>query len=104
MAFGMSLHGSAPLRGTGARAEVLVATVFKVVLMPLVGWAVARYGFHITGHTLFVTTVLSALPAAQNVYNFAARYERGEIVARDAVLLTTICAVPSIFVIAALLT
>jgi malonate transporter and related proteins len=104
MAFGMSLHGSAPLKAVGARAEVIVATLFKVVLMPLVGWAIAHFGFGVSGHSLFVTVVLCALPAAQNVYNFAARYERGEIVARDAVLLTTILAVPAIFVIAVLLT
>jgi predicted permease len=104
MAFGMSLHGSAPLKATGARAEVIVSTLFKVILMPAVGWAIARFGFQVTGHQLFVTVVLCALPAAQNVYNFAARYERGEIVARDAVLLTTIFSVPAIFVIALLLT
>jgi hypothetical protein len=104
MAFGMSLHGATPLRATGARAEVLVATAFKVMLMPLVGWAIARFGFGITGHELFVTTVLCALPAAQNVYNFAARYERGEIIARDAVLLSTILSVPVIFLVAVLLT
>ncbi|GAA4191954.1 AEC family transporter [Gryllotalpicola kribbensis] len=104
MAFGMSLHGSPPLKAVGARAEVIVATVFKVVLMPLIGWALARYGFHVTGHQLFVTVVLCALPAAQNVYNFAARYERGEIVARDAVLLSTILSVPAVFVVALLLT
>ena len=104
MAFGMSLHGSAPLRASGARAEVIVSSALKVILMPLAGWAIARFGFHLTGHQLFVTAVLSGLPAAQNVYNFAARYERGEIVARDAVLLTTIFSVPAIFVIALLLT
>lgn len=104
MAFGMSLHGSGPLRVAGARAEVIVATAFKVILMPAIGWAVARFGFHVTGHALFVAVVLCALPAAQNVYNFAARYERGEIVARDAVLLTTIFSVPAVFVVALLLT
>ena len=104
MAFGMSLHGAAPLRAAGARAEVLTATALKVAFMPLVGWVLGRFAFGLTGHELFVTTVLSALPAAQNVYNFAARYERGEIIARDAVLLTTIFSVPIVFVIALLLT
>jgi predicted permease len=47
--------------------------------------------------------VLAALPTAQNVYNFSSRYERGEIVARDTVLLTTILAIPVLVVIAALL-
>jgi len=104
MAFGMSLHGSAPLRTADARAEVVVAAGFKELVMPLVGWTIARFGFHLTGHALFVAVVLCALPAAQNVYNYAARYERGEIVARDAVLLTTVLSVPAIFVVALLLT
>lgn len=104
MAFGMSLHGVAPLREADARTEVIVATVCKVMLMPLCGWAIARFGFGVTGHDLFVTVVLCALPAAQNVYNFAARYERGEDIARDAVLLSTVFSVPVIFLIAVLLT
>ncbi|WP_022882050.1 AEC family transporter [Gryllotalpicola ginsengisoli] len=103
MAFGMSLHGAAPLRETDARAEVLLAAGLKNVLMPLLAYLIARFGLGIGGHELFVTVVLAALPAAQNVYNFAARYERGEIVARDAVLLTTVLSVPAIVVIALLL-
>lgn len=104
MAFGMSLHGSAPLKAADARLEVIGATILKEIVMPVIGWAIARFVFHLDGHALFVAVVLSALPAAQNVYNYAARYERGEVVARDAVLLTTIVSVPAIFVIALLLT
>jgi predicted permease len=52
---------------------------------------------------LFASVVLAALPAAQNVYNFASRYEQGVALARDTVLLTTILSVPVLVVVAALL-
>jgi malonate transporter len=46
---------------------------------------------------------VSALPTAQNIYNFSARYNRGTVVARDTVLVTTIASIPALLVIAALL-
>jgi malonate transporter len=47
--------------------------------------------------------VLAALPSAQNVFNYAQRYDRGEILARDTVLITTVLSVPVLLVVAALL-
>ena len=55
------------------------------------------------GHTLFVVTVLAALPTAQNVFNYAQRYGRGVILARDTVLLTTALSIVVLVVVAALL-
>ncbi len=49
-------------------------------------------------------TVLSALPTAQNIFVHATRYDRGVVLARDAIFLTTVLSVPVIFVITALLT
>jgi predicted permease len=46
---------------------------------------------------------LGALPTAQNVFNFASRYQRGEALARDTVLVTTIAAIPALLIIAWLL-
>ncbi|MEY9952254.1 AEC family transporter [Leifsonia sp. EB34] len=103
MAFGMSLHGSRPLQAGHGRAEIATAVVIKSVGMPLVAFAVARFAFGLEHHALFAAVALAALPTAQNVYNFAARYERGMPVARDIVLLTTLFAVPVLLVIAALL-
>ena len=37
--------------------------------------------------------VLAALPTAQNVFSYAQRYERGEIMARDVALITTVLCV-----------
>lgn len=103
MAFGMSLHGSRPLQAGNGRAEIATAVLLKSVGMPLVAFVVARFAFGLEGHALFAAVALAALPTAQNVYNFAARYERGMPVARDIVLLTTLFAVPVLLVIAALL-
>jgi malonate transporter len=46
--------------------------------------------------------MLAALPTAQNVLNYAQRYERAEVIARDTVLITTVGSIP-VLVIAALL-
>lgn len=49
--------------------------------------------------TIFAT-VLSALPSAQNVYNFAVRYNVAVTLARDIVLLSALGAIPSILLMA----
>lgn len=103
MAFGMSLVGSRPLQAGTGRTPIVVAVALKSAVMPVVAFVVARFVFGLEGQSLFAAVALAALPTAQNVYNFAARYERGMAVARDVVLLTTIFAVPALLVIAALL-
>jgi hypothetical protein len=103
MAFGMSLRGSRPLRADEGRAEILTASLIKSAVMPLVAYLVASLVFGLHGQALFAAVALAALPTAQNVYNFAARYERGIPIARDTVLLTTLLAVPALLLIAALL-
>jgi len=103
MTFGMSLHGQRPLAPGTARRDVLLASALKLVAMPLVAWSAGHFLFGLTGKALFVVTVLAALPAAENVFNYAQRYERGEVLARDVVLITTVLSVPVLFVIAALL-
>lgn len=101
--FGMSLRGRRMLDTPGTRRDVVLAVVLKLVLMPLVAWAAARYLFGLEGHALFVAVVLAALPTAQNVFNYAVRYRRGEALARDAVLLSTLLSLPVIVLVAALL-
>lgn len=103
MSFGMSLHGQRPLAPGSQRRDVLVASALKLVAMPLVAWGAGHFLFGLEGRALFVVTVLAALPTAQNVFNYAQRYERGEILARDVVLITTIGSLPVLLVVAALL-
>lgn len=103
LAFGMSLHGQKILAAGNGRREILLASAIKLVVMPVVAWGVGHFVFGVAGHPLFVVVALAALPAAQNVFNYAQRYGRGEIVARDIVLITTIGSIPVLVVVAALL-
>lgn len=103
ISFGMSLHGQRPLRAGTARVDVILESLLKVVVMPVVAWVFGAFVFHFSHEELFVTVVLAGLPSAQNAFNYAQRYQVGVVVARDTVLLTTIAAVPVLVVVAALL-
>ncbi|GAA2225258.1 AEC family transporter [Herbiconiux moechotypicola] len=103
MAFGMSLVGQRPLQAGSGRAEIVVASTIKVAVMPIVAFLLARFAFHLPADQVFGVVALAALPTAQNIYNFASRYQRGVILARDTVLITTIGSVPVLVVVAALL-
>ncbi|MFN8085605.1 MAG: hypothetical protein U0Q04_01115 [Microbacterium sp.] len=43
---------------------------------------------------MLIVTVLAALPTAQNVFNYAQRFDVGETIARDTVFVTTLGCVP----------
>jgi len=103
MAFGMSLVGMRPLRAGTGRAEIIVGTALKSVVMPVAAYLIARFGFGASGHDLFGAVVMAALPTAQNVFLFASRYDRGVVVTRDIVLLSSIGAVPVLLVVTAFL-
>jgi malonate transporter and related proteins len=103
ISFGMSLHGTRPLAPGSSRRDVILASTLKLTLMPIVAWLVGSFVFGLSGHRLFAVVVLAALPAAQNVFNYAQRYDRGVILARDVVLITTALSLPVLLVIAALL-
>jgi malonate transporter len=101
--FGMSLHGSRPLVPGSGRIDVLLATAMKALGMPALAWVLGAFAFRLDEQQLFTAVVLAGLPTAQNVFNYAQRYERGEVIARDTILLTTILAVPVLVAVAALL-
>ena len=102
LAFGVSMRLD-PLPGKGPhRAPMWFASLIKVLVHPLAAWAIGA-AMGLEGIDLYAVTVLGALPAAQNVYVTASRYDQGELLARDAVFWTTILSVGSLLVIAALL-
>jgi malonate transporter len=103
ISFGMSLSASRILAPGSGRADILLASALKLAVMPVVAWALARFAFGLEGHDLFGVVVLAALPTAQNVFNYAQRYDRGVIIARDTVLLTTVLCLPVLVVVALLL-
>ncbi|MFF5311384.1 AEC family transporter [Streptomyces massasporeus] len=103
LAFGISLRGSTlPLRGA-ERAPVLLAVALKSVFQPLVAYALAAGVFGLRGALLLDVVVTSALPAAQNLFTYASSYRVGEVLAREAILLSTVLAVPVLVVVAAVL-
>jgi malonate transporter and related proteins len=101
--FGMSLSGSRLLAPGSGRRDVVLASALKLVVMPVAAFVLAHLVFGMTGHELFAIVVLAALPTAQNVFNYAQRYERGVVIARDTILITTVLCVPVLVVIALLL-
>ncbi|TFD28755.1 AEC family transporter [Cryobacterium lyxosi] len=103
LSFGMSLHGQRLLKAGTGRKQVVAATLIKVVLMPTIAFLFGHFIFDLDGAELFAVVAVSALPTAQNIFNFASRYDRAIVVTRDTVLLTTILSMPALLVIAALL-
>ena len=103
ISFGMSLHGQKVLEAGSDRVDVIVATAIKLAFMPIVAWVFGRFVFGLEGDQLFGVVILAALPTAQNVFTYAQRYDTGETIARDTVLLTTIGSVPVLVLVAALL-
>ena len=103
LSFGMSLHGQRLLQAGTGRKQVVVATVIKVVLAPIIAYLFGHFVFDLDGAQLFAVVAVSALPTAQNIFNFASRYDRAIVVTRDTVLLTTILSMPALIVVAALL-
>ncbi|MFJ2619514.1 AEC family transporter [Glutamicibacter sp. NPDC087344] len=104
MAFGISLVGSKPLaKSSGRRADVLVGSAAKLVLQPLLAWALAYYLFGLRDELLIASVIMAGLPTAQNIFVTASRYDRGVVVAKDTVLVTTICAIPLMMILALLL-
>ncbi|WBB82172.1 AEC family transporter [Micromonospora sp. WMMD882] len=94
LAYGLSLAG-APRPASGVTGpDVRLAVVLKAVVQPLVAYLVARYALGLPQPAVLAGTVTAALPTAQNVFVYAARYDRGVVLARDAVLLSTAVAAP----------
>ncbi len=103
LSFGMSIHGQRLLEAGSDRRDVVLASALKLVFMPVVAWAIGHLVFGLVGTALFGVVLLAALPTAQNIFNYAQRYERGVTLARDTVLITTIGSVPILVLAAALL-
>lgn len=104
ISYGISLHGQRVLTTVGRRRDVLLASGLKLLVMPATAWALAEFVFHLSPAGVFAVTVLATLPTAQNVFNYAQRYDTGEIVARDTIFVTTLLSLPALVVVALLLT
>lgn len=103
LAFGISLVDQERLRLGQGLGQVLVASSIKLVLMPVIAFALARLVFDLEGVPLLAAVLVAALPTGQMVFSYASRYGVGVHLARSVVLLTTIGCVPVIVVVALLL-
>ena len=101
LAYGVSLR-LGPLPGRGVPpGELGLAVGLKLVVQPAVAYVVARL-IGLDDAALLAVTVISALPTAQNVFVIAGRYGRAELLARDAVFVSTVGCVPAVLTIVAL--
>jgi malonate transporter and related proteins len=104
LAYGVSLRlGPRPMAG-GSVAELAVVCVLKLVVQPVLAYAVARWLLDLDGRALLAATVIAALPTAQNIFVYATRYNRSTTLARDSIFVTTVLSVPALLTITALLT
>ncbi len=101
MSFGASLKTSGILSDASSRPHILLASGLKLIGMPAVAYLLA-ISFHLSADHIYAATILAALPTAQQVYNYAATFGRGQTVARDTVFITTFGALPVMLIIAAL--
>jgi malonate transporter len=100
--YGMSLHGQRVLAPGSDRRAAVIASTIKLLLMPVAAWLLGSL-LQLDPTALRAAVVLAALPSAQNVFNYAQRYDRGVVLARDVVFLTTIGSLPVLLIVALLL-
>ncbi|WP_347755733.1 AEC family transporter [Agrococcus sp. ProA11] len=100
LAFGISLAGERPLQPGSGRREVWLAVALKNVVMPVAALLLAKFVFAMDAQLVYACTVMAALPSAQNMYQYALRYDRATVITRDIVLLTTLLSLPVMLVIA----
>lgn len=103
LAYGVALRLGPGFGGGVPLGEVGLASALKLVVQPLVVWAVAHLLLGLDGHPLLAVVVSSALPTAQNIFVHATRYERSQTLARDTILVTTLGCVPLIVALTAVL-
>ncbi|MFF2652189.1 AEC family transporter [Streptomyces sp. NPDC058045] len=74
--FALGLHlGGSGLEVRGTTREEIWLIAFKCVAFPLVAYAVCRYGFGVDGEWLNYLVLIAAMPAPQNLFIFAQRYD-----------------------------
>ncbi|MET1060785.1 MAG: AEC family transporter [Nocardioides sp.] len=102
LAYGVSLRlGPRPGHGSSA-GELTWLAVLKLVVQPAAA-CLTGVMLGLDDAALLAVTVLSALPTAQNIFVHATRYDRGVVLARDTIFVTTVLSVPTILLITSLL-
>lgn len=104
LVFGMSLYGVKVLEaGASPRREIFLASGLKLVVHPVLAYAIGVWVLGMRDHELLTVVIAAALPTAQNVLVLATRYGHGTLLARDSAVLTTLGALPVLLLVSALL-
>jgi len=102
LAYGVALRlGPLPGRGV-APGDLGLAVGLKLLVQPAAAYVVGRL-IGLDDASLLAVTVISALPTAQNVFVIATRYDRGTLLARDSIFVSTLGCVPVVIGAVALL-
>ena len=102
MSYGAALRLSPPLGRAGHNGEVLLASLLKLGVMPVVAWLVGL-ALGLEDRVLLGVVITAALPTAQNIFLHATRYRVGEDVARETILITTLASLPVALLVAVML-
>ena len=102
MSYGAALRLSPPLGRAGHNGEVLLASLLKLGVMPVVAWGVGL-ALGLDDRVLLGVVITAALPTAQNIFLHATRYRVGEDVARETILITTLASLPVALLVAVML-
>ncbi len=102
MSYGAALRLSPPIGRAGHNGEVVLATVLKMAVMPVVAWLVGL-ALGLDDRVLLGVVITAALPTAQNIFLHATRYRVGEDVSRETILVTTLASLPVALLVAVLL-
>jgi malonate transporter len=92
LAYGISLFGSVVPGRAEDGSLLAVSMVLKLVVQPLVAWLLGAFVFDLQGQDLLAVVFIAALPAAQNIFTYAVRFRVGEVLSRDAILVSTTAA------------
>ena len=93
LSYGAALRLSPAPGRAGHNREVAAVVALKLLVMPVVAGAVGT-ALGVSGPVLLGVVLTAALPTAQNIFLHATRYRVGEAVARESILVTTLCSLP----------
>ncbi len=79
--------------------ELVMVTMLRTVVSPALALILGRT-LGLDHGALLAVVAMAALPTAQNVLVYATQYGRGQVLARDAGMVTTTLAVPVLLIIA----
>jgi len=103
LAFGISMClDPKPAKGAD-RQESWFIVVVKTVVQPFIAYALSAWALGLDPVAVRAVTVVACLPAAQNIFVFAAKYNVRMVFARDTIFRATLVSIVTILIAATVL-